>query len=590
MTIPSSRSKKTKVLHRTEVINAILDIFSNANHRIDVCGNSNFPLKISSFESVKKVVIAAKNRGIGLRFIIEITKENLQYCKDLMRITDELRHMDEIEANFGLSETEYLGSITLQEEVLQATYSNVKEVVEQQQYIFDTFWRKAIPADQKIREIEEGIEPEVIETIRNPFEIQKIAFELVKSARDEILLVFSTANAFHRQERTGMIKLLKEAAAERRVQIRILTPIDDLIKGTVQKLIREQQQQNQPRIDIRFIGRFSQTKIRILVVDKKSSLVVELKDDTKESSYEAMGLATYSNSKSTVLSYVSIFETLWMQTELYEQLVESNNGLAKAYEQLEAANEQLKVHEKMQKEFINVASHELRTPIQPILGLSEVLHAKIKDTEQRQLLDTITRNAKRLQRLTDDILDVTKIESQSLKLKKERFNLNDVITNVIDEMIINREFKNKNNDDDYDDDDNIKLEYSPKDIFVEADRVRVTQVISNLLNNAVKFTKEGKITIAIEKKDDEEIIVISIKDTGIGIDSEMFPKLFSKFASKSYQGTGLGLFICKSIVEAHGGKIWAENNNNTQEKKGSTFYFTLPTINRRQQDVKVVDQ
>jgi two-component system, OmpR family, sensor histidine kinase VicK len=570
-------------LHRTEVINAISDIFSNANHRIDVCGNSNFPLKISSFESVRKVVIAAKNRGISLRFIIEITKENLQYCKDLMKITDELRHMDEIEANFGLSETEYLGSITLQEEALQATYSNVKEVVEQQQFIFDTLWSKATPAEQKIREIEEGIEPEVIETIRNPFEIQKIAFELVKSARDEILLIFSTANAFHRQERTGMIKLLKEAAAGRRVQIRILTPIDDLIKGTVQKLIREQQQQNQPRIDIRFIGRFSQTKIRILVVDKTSSLVVELKDDTKESSYEAMGLATYSNSKSTVLSYVSIFETLWMQTELYEQLVESNNGLAKAYEQLEAANEQLKVHEKMQKEFINVASHELRTPIQPILGLSEVLYAKIKDTGQRQLLDTITRNAKRLQRLTDDILDVTKIESQSLKLNKERFNLNDVITNVIDEMIVNREFKNEKSDDN----NNIKLEYRPKDIFVEADRVRVTQVISNLLDNSIKFTKEGKITITIEKKEDGEVVVISIKDTGIGIDSEMFPKLFSKFASKSYQGTGLGLFICKSIVEAHDGKIWAENNN--QEKKGATFYFTLPTINR-QHDVKVVDQ
>jgi signal transduction histidine kinase len=368
-----------------------------------------------------------------------------------------------------------------------------------------------------------------------------------------------------------------------------LTPIDDLIKGIAQKLIREQQQQNQPRIDIRFIGRFSQTKIRILVVDKASSLVVELKDDSKESSYEAMGLATYSNSKSTVLSYVSIFETLWMQTELYEQLVESNNGLAKAYEQLEAANEQLKVHEKMQKEFINVASHELRTPIQPILGLSEVLHAKIKDTEQRQLLDTITRNAKRLQRLTDDILDVTKIESQSLKLNKERCNLNDVITNVIDDMIINREFKKENNNGD----DNIKLEYRPKDIFVEVDRVRVTQVISNLLNNAIKFTKEGKITITIEKKDNEEVAVISIKDTGIGIDSEVFPKLFSKFASKSYQGTGLGLFICKSIVEAHDGKIWAENNNNnTQEKKGATFYFTLPTINRinRQQNVKVVDQ
>jgi two-component system, OmpR family, sensor histidine kinase VicK len=576
-------------LHHAEVINAILDIFSNAKHRIDVCGNSNFPLKISLFESVKKVVIAAKNRGIRLRFVVEITYENLQYCKDLMKIADEIRHMDKIEANFGLNEIEYLGSITLQgEETLQATYSNVMEVVEQQQFIFNTLWSKAIPAEQKIREIEEGIKPEVIETISNPFEIQKLAFELVKSARDEILLVFSTANAFHRQERTGMIKLLKEAA-EHGVKVRILTPIDDLLKEIVQKLIEAwQEQQNQQRIDIRFIGRFSQTKIRILVVDKVSSLVVELKDDTKQISYEAMGLATYSNSKSTVLSYVSIFETLWMQTELYEQLVESNNQLAEAYEQLEAANEQLKVHDKMQKEFINVASHELRTPIQPILGLSEVLHAKIKDTEQRQLLDTITRNAKRLQRLTDDILDVTKIESRSLKLNKEIFNLNDVITNTIDDMILNREFKNKINDND--NDYTIKLLYTPKDIFVEADRIRMTQVIYNLLSNAIKFTKEGTITITIEKKDNQEVVV-SIKDTGTGISSEILPKLFSKFASKSYQGTGLGLFICKSIIESHGGKIWAENNNNsiTDGKKGSTFYFTLPLIDQ-QLNVKVFDQ
>jgi two-component system sensor histidine kinase VicK len=356
-------------------------------------------------------------------------------------------------------------------------------------------------------------------------------------------------------------------------------------------------QLNQQRIDIRFIGRFSQTKIRILVVDKVASLVVELKDDAKQSSYEAMGLATYSNSKSTVLSYVSIFETLWMQTDLYEQLVESNNELAEAYEQLEAANEQLKVHDKMQKDFINVASHELRTPIQPILGLSEVLHAKIKDTEQRQLLDIIKRNAKRLQRLTENILDVTKMESQSLKLNKERFNLNDVITNTIDDMILNREFKNKKNDDDNIDD--IKLLYEPKDIFVEADRIRLTQVIYNLLSNAIKFTKKGRIIITIEKKkDNKEEVVVSIKDTGIGIDSEILPKLFSKFASKSYQGTGLGLFICKSIVESHGGKIWAENNDNDHDndnnnnnnnnnnsiadskEKGSTFYFTLPVINQ----------
>ncbi|MDQ5877100.1 MAG: HAMP domain-containing histidine kinase, partial [Thermoproteota archaeon] len=593
VTNPSSRSKKTKVLRRTEVINAILDIFSNANHRIDVCGNSNFPLKISSFESVKKVVIAAKNRGIGLRFIIEITKENLQYCKDLMRITDELRHMDEIEANFGLSETEYLGSITLQEEVLQATYSNVKEVVEQQQYIFDTFWRKAIPADQKIREIEEGIEPEIIETIRDPVEIQMLGFELVKSATYEILVIFSTANAFHRQERAGTMELFKEAAAAegRRIKIRILTPMDDIIKEKAQKFKEEQQHQHHhhPQIDIRNIEYPLQTKVTILLVDRKFSLAVELKDDTKETSYEAIGLATYSNSKPTVLSYVTIFDTLWKQVDLYGELRD--------------LYEQLKIHDKMQKEFINIAAHELRTPIQPILGLAEVLSSKTGRIEQyNELIDAIIRNAKRLQRLTEDILDVTKIESNSLILNKQQFNLNDIITNTINDIIVKKDFNSEN----------VKILYEPitnnkqdnNNIFVQADRSRLTQVISNLLSNAVKFTKKGTIRVTTQIKEEEEeqddqndyrdsdnyggnkVVVISIKDTGSGISPEIFPRLFSKFASNSFEGTGLGLFIAKSIVEAHGGKIWAENN---ADGKGATFSFSIPITSIQQANIKLVD-
>jgi signal transduction histidine kinase len=203
--------------------------------------------------------------------------------------------------------------------------------------------------------------------------------------------------------------------------------------------------------------------------------------------------------------------------------------------------------------------------------LSEVLYAKIKDTEQRQLLDTITRNAKRLQRLTNDILDVSRIESHSLKLNKERFNLDDLISSSIIEDYRNRIEK-----------DNIavKLLYEPNNkdnnIFVEADRGRLIQVISNLLDNAIKFTKEGTISIITEKKDSK--VVVSVKDTGTGIDPEILPRLFSKFASKSERGgTGLGLFICKNIVEAHGGKIWIENNNIYDGKKGATFTFSLPT-------------
>jgi signal transduction histidine kinase len=225
-----------------------------------------------------------------------------------------------------------------------------------------------------------------------------------------------------------------------------------------------------------------------------------------------------------------------------------------------------------------VEAHELRTPIQPILSLTEVLHSKIKEPQQHELLDVTIRNAKRLQGLTDDILDVTKIESKSLNLKDESFNLNDIITNAIDDITTNIVSSKKNHQRNV-----IKLAYQPHDIFIEADKARITQVISNLLNNAIKFTEakvneeeegqgRGIININAEKVDGHAII--SIKDTGTGIDPEILPSLFKKFASKSYQGTGLGLYICKSIIEAHGGKIWAENNNNGIG--GATVTFSLP--------------
>jgi two-component system, OmpR family, sensor histidine kinase VicK len=314
-------------------------------------------------------------------------------------------------------------------------------------------------------------------------------------------------------------------------------------------------------IQIRNIEQLSQTKVTILIVDRKFSLSVELKDDSKETSYESVGISTYSNSKATVLSYVSIFESLWLQTELYENLAQSNK-------KLELANERLEAHDKMQNEFINIAAHELRSPIQPLLGLSEVLLSRIKDTEQIELLNVITRNAKRLQRLAEDILDVTRIEGQTLSLNKELFNLNDIIVQSIQDR--------ENQIDKFD--GNMKIMYGPResDVFVVADRGRLTQVICNLLDNAIKFTNEGTISINLEKKDSQEVI-LSIKDTGTGIDSQLLPRLFSKFATKSeLGGTGLGLFIAKSIIEAHGGKIWAENNADTG--KGATFSVSLPIL------------
>ena len=250
------------------------------------------------------------------------------------------------------------------------------------------------------------------------------------------------------------------------------------------------------------------------------------------------------------------------------RLKEANKSLIESEETIRFQYEKLKESDRMKDEFVNIAAHELRTPIQPILGLSEILRPKV-NTEDREYVDVIVRNAKRLQRLTEEILDVTKIESQSLKLKKEEFNLKDVIENCINDIITKRRFKEEKD---------TKILYEPKDIFVEADRERVAQVISNLLSNAIKFTpKDGTISVISDRTANGkgEVATISVKDTGQGIEYNMLNRLFEKFTTRSFSGTGLGLFICKSIVEAHGGTIWAENNS---DGRGANVSFNIPVL------------
>ena len=251
------------------------------------------------------------------------------------------------------------------------------------------------------------------------------------------------------------------------------------------------------------------------------------------------------------------------------ELKNTNISLMKSNELLEDANEQLKVHDKMQKEFINIAAHELRTPIMPILGeveiIEEDLDPKTKTVKvEEEQIQLIIRNAKRLDRLASDILDVTKIESNSLKLEKVYFNLNDVLSNSI------RDIQNQVSSGDIGT-KNIKIFYEPVDLKVSGDKERINQVVSNLLSNALKFTDEGFIKIKIENTNNN--VIISVEDTGSGIHPEIFPRLFCKFATKSDKGTGLGLYISKNIIDAHGGKIWAQNN---RSGIGATFFFSLP--------------
>lgn len=279
-----------------------------------------------------------------------------------------------------------------------------------------------------------------------------------------------------------------------------------------------------------------------------------------------------------------IFLLKWNNT-MEKEVVKRTNALNKSNMQLgivskklkisnlslQNANEQLKQHDKIQKEFINMAAHELRTPIQPILGLTDVLRDYISDSHQSKLLDVIMRNAKRLQRLSSEILDVSKIESSLLRLSKSSIDLNEKIKTVINDIENGYDDGNKKN---------VKILFQPNEpITVYVDKDRIYQVLSNLLNNAIKFTENGTVTINIgvnysSNNHDKEVIV-TITDTGTGISPEILPKLFSKFVTSSNHGTGLGLFISKGIVEAHGGRIWAENNSSGI---GTTFSFSLPII------------
>jgi two-component system sensor histidine kinase VicK len=545
----------TQVLYGVEnAVKLFSRVVYGANTAIDICDDDIISHTATSHKIIEKRVLEI---GAKFRYITEIKKDNIKYCKELMKV-GQVRHLDGIRTNFVVTDTEYSSSAIMQQVHAhpETVYSNVRSIVEQQRYLFENLWNKAIPAERKINEIEGGIELEKTYVIQDPQSIQKLFVDMVKSVQHEVLLILPTINAFLREYRMGIIQLLMQAMRERSVNVRILTPtndvIDNILKNTV---ISYQEGKRRKDFDLRSINMSPEetavSTVTIVIVDKKESLVFEKTDDTKEDFIEAVGMATYSNSKPTVVSYISIFESLWTQVDLYEQL---------------------KTHDKMQKEFINIASHEMKTPTQAIIGYTDLIH---KHPEKREdMMQSISRNAVRLQRLTNDILDVTRIDSHTLNLHKEQFNIGNLLAYIVQDYVGYIEKENQN----------VKLFYNFKQdvndpLPIDADEDRITQVISNLLNNAIKFTskkREGVISVSAERKKEE--VIVSIKDTGEGINPEILPRLFTKFATRSFSGTGLGLYISKSIVEAHGGKMWAENN---PDGEGATFTFTLPLSSSR---------
>lgn len=570
--------EKTEVVDGKEgTTDAVMQLISAARRRIDICGDDTSPSAVMGLEAFRQALVDAKGRGVRIKYIVEITNDNISHCKELMKIISELRHLNGAKGNFAVSDSEYIGSggalLRQQGPLHQIVFSNVKTIVKQHQYLFETLWNNACSAQSRIRGIEEGIEPVKIDVIQDPLFSREVFKQLVISADKEIMLIIPTVHAFVRDEKLGIMQLLI-GATKRGVRIRVISVKHKSIEGSIENVL---EQQRDGLVDVRFIKKDegSINKATSLLVDKKSLMVIEIKDDSKDEFAEAVGLSTYSNSDPGILAYISMFEDLWTQSQLFDQVVEANKRLA-------SANEQLKIHGKMQQEFINIAAHELRTPIQPILGAIEIMMMKQSaavaqhqgsggrgDLMQAQgatseEMEIIFRNVKRLERLSQDILDVTRIESGTFKLNKEIFDLNENVRHVAADMqaLLPAEKKGRLE---------MRSEAYGEPLTVSADKQSVFEVVSNLVNNAIKFTEQGSVTVRAGIKDGAASI--TVKDTGSGIDPEIKPRLFVKFASKSEQGTGLGLYISKKIIEAHGGRIWGENN---ADGKGASFTFTLP--------------
>ena len=760
----------TRIAYGEDIIPITEKFAMNCKRDLNVCIDKNGPSVIINVPEIRKLFVIFKNNAIKIRIVTEITSDNMGYCNQIVeKYGVEIRHLSDIKGNLAISDDrEYLASVGLHESkpLTEIIHSNVKEIVKQNQLVFETLWKNAIPSEQKIREIEKGVLPiqtylinnnaealayaqnfvenadtgfsnststgffklldqnqtllqaylnhlskykegkvkggvrwvtyidnkkddmelikkfldidieikhvrnlpplyfsvsrkqcvttvedvkngemyqriihsteplyilhyqtvfdelwaigmdaqerirqletgstlQTTKVIENPIKTKQYFIDLVRDANEEIMILFPSLNAVKREVIMGIIDLLKKRIAEN-IRIRILSPVNESIKEILFPKDVEGKYEVMENTISREIRKQENLISTIVIVDRKYVLATELKDDSKQLFEEAIGVSTYSTSKPTVLSYISIFESLWDQTEMSDNL--------------KTANEKLVQSEQLERDFINTAAHELRTPTQAVMGYAELdkevfedllRNTKVTtDDELKRIIDhlkghfdAISRNSTRLDELIRNLLDVARIESNrinSLQIRKEKLDLVKVINDSI-KTELEQKIKNKN----------IKINFINECIDEQcwtcADKSRLIQIINNLIGNAIKFTNQnGKIDIVIKenasimsdldvgnkkiivdsiKNDNEEKIggnkwreqiLVGISDSGKGISPHILPKLFEKFVTNSDTGTGLGLYIARNLIEAHGGRISAFNN---ADGIGSTFVFTLP--------------
>ncbi|HEU5119404.1 MAG TPA: HAMP domain-containing sensor histidine kinase [Candidatus Nitrosocosmicus sp.] len=499
-------------------------------------------------------IIAKEKSGLhgGIRWLTSIRNKNeIELIKSVAKSGVKIRHINEnpvfdfaISNRFFALTTERINkgrmvidNLFLNDEEANLSFYNMT---------FEKLWKDGIEFEERITEIE-GTADDKIDIVYDSNNVMHRIYKLFAFVKKEILIIIPSTKGFYRSELEGGFKMLNELGFKG-IQLKVLT-IPDYVNIKETDKIKSKYK----NIAFKDLDPAMASSNRILVFDNKTTVVWEVVDDDQQKFTQALGMALFIENIKTSETITVIFDNLWNQSEIHSRLKD--------------ANEKLKDQGKMQSRFMDLVAHELRTPLQSILGITEILKNEIKDNDQNFLLRIAISNAKKLHRLSENILDITRLEGNILYLNKERFSLNQLTTDIISDFVTNIEY-NKS----------ITFEYRnfDKEYFVFADKFRVGQVIQNLIDNAMRFVRNrGKITLILGEKKihSKDIVELSVMDDGESLKPEILARLFTKFASDSYYGTGIGLYLCKKIIEAHDGRIWAKNN---LDKKGCTFSFGIP--------------
>ena len=548
-------------------------------------------LRINKNYLIESITHALANERINahkrIRILVEINRDNLEIIKELLYLGIQIRHSQDISSiDYTVTNSDLIIAVQRTEKNDPSDsilYSNDPSYLDHFTNVFEEMWKNSKDPERVIKSLEEETELSFIETIDDPAESVKLIRTLISSAKYEILGILPNFNSFLRQVESGMMEFMKTISlSKKNVNIRILIveetdnemqhkilTVFDKFNGNIPgssnfgEVPLEFQFKDVENFKLKVLNSRLSTEIGFLIVDKNKSLIIESKNIASIDMVKSIGLSSYSNSHRISKSYASIFEALWTQSELYDKL---------------------KVQDRLQKEFINIAAHELRNPVQSLLGYSDILMNTTGNIESySNFIVTINQSTKRLARLIDKVLDVTQLENELLILNKENFSLDKLVIEIVREYNNNIHLLNKNQleiryDSRLNDCNNINSESNRNFGYVFADRTRIIQVIMNILENAVEFTEKGTITLRLNENMTTHEVLLTINDSGSGIDPEILPNLFTKFVSKSRKGTGLGLYISKKIIEAHKGTIWAENCYNRNNKIiGSKFTLIIPS-------------